>query len=452
MAIPTGKVTLIDGDGQVITVLDVDQNGQATYTETLNAEDVGRRTVRAVYTGDSSFVPRGEDTFTMEVVDENGQGGANSKATHVIKIVAGPGIYISPKSGQGTVTISTQPVSDVGTGNFLRVRWTQTESTKLSTDLSFFLAGADNGALMSSDDGNNYTDMGPVNTLGQGGSTLAIDNITVIQSGSFDDNGLKYWNIVPFEIENSGAPFPDGLSFIWGALGRTDQNGVIKGDAMTQSGGHLQLNGQEVPNVQVDYAESFLLGSDILTIIFGTNGNIYSAGEYPDFTAGQNSDILRSEATGLTEVLDCKSDIEDAGTGSFTLKAVTIDGDILVSYRNGNSDSSWSVETSTGANLQGIAYGEGTWIAVGADDTIFIDGVESYTGIPANWIGIAYGGGKWVICGAGGALAISTDTGQTWTAADSGTTQNLNDVAYSPALNVFSAVGNNRSTVAIKGL
>ena len=48
----------------------------------------------------------------------------------------------------------------------------------------------------------------------------------------------------------------------------------------------------------------------------------------------------------------------------------------------------------------------------------------------------------WVICGDGGRIAHSTDAGLTWTIATTGTSENLNDVAYSPDDESFLVVGN----------
>ena len=233
MAQPTGYVTLYDADGQVITSLELDATGIATYQKTLTAEDIGRDTYRAVYTGDNTYAPNGEDTFTIEVVDENGNGGTKSKATHVIKIVAGPGIYISPNNGQGTVTISTRPLGSNNNDLYV-VRYTQTISTKYN-DQACFLAGGADGVLITSTDGQDWTDTGPVNSLGLSGTALNFYNLANIESADQPDDGLVYWYTNNWVYEETPTKI-EGISTSWGRQGYTTDSGIYKGDNIDKSG------------------------------------------------------------------------------------------------------------------------------------------------------------------------------------------------------------------------
>lgn len=457
MAQPTGKVTLYDADGIPITTLELDENGEASYSFTLDNEDVGRNLLKAVYTGDNTYAPRGEDTFVLEVVDENGEGGTNNKAGSVKKIIAGPGIYISPKTGTGNVTISTRPISDSGNEAFYAVRWTGTLGTvtKYDSDLSMFIGVGSDGLAMTSDDGQSWSNTGPKNKLGVGGATTTFNSVHCVQEENYPGEGLVYFNIEDGTFNNGGTD-QDYIAVSWGCLGYTDAQGIYKGDNIDKQSSPLIEVGTTTPisNQQVDYAETYTLGSDVLTLVFSTSGKVWSINQLAtDFQAYEapGRAILRPEATGMGNVWRSWSNIEDAGTGSFTVKAVTIGGKIISSSRSGNSQSTWSIDYNGSIPLYGIGYGNGTWIAVGDNDTIVADGVRYSTGISTNWRSVAYGNGKWVAVGTGGVIGISLDDGFTWTAGDSGTTRTLWDIAYSPELNVFAAVGDGRATVAIKG-
>lgn len=465
MAQPTGRVSLYDGDGNLITTLQLDENGEAQYSFQLDNEDVGRNNLRAVYTGDNDYAARAEDNFVLEVVDENGEGGEKSKSTTVKKIIAGPGIYISPKDGRGDVTISTRPISDAGDEDFYRVRWTQTFSgeTKFNTDLSMFVAAGSSGLVMTSDDAQGWTNTGPVNKLGVGGLTVSFDNIHVLQKDDYPGEGLIYFNIQEGTFDDGTPGDPDFISLAWGNLGYTDVNGIYKGDnidklssKLIEVGTSIDISGQ-----RVDYAETFLLGSDLLTLVFSLQGKIWSINQLAtDFevTTDDQLAILRPEATGIGNVRAAWSNKELLGTGSFQIKAVTVTGEILNSNRSGNSQSTWTTEYNGSTQLNAIGFNpdDNTWIAVGSNNTVLIKNAGGgwVSNPPLNgvtWWGVAYGNGKWVLVGARGAIAISTDNAQTWQLSSSGSSVALYDVAYSPTLNMFAAVGEKRFTVAITG-
>ena len=464
MAQPTGKVALYDGDGNLITTLQLDENGEAQYSFQLDNEDVGRNKLRAVYTGDSDYAPLAEDSFVLEVVDENGEGGEKSKSTTVKKIIAGPGIYISPKDGRGDVTISTRPISDSGNEDFQRVRWTQSFSgeTKFDTDLSMFVACGTQGLVMTSDDAQSWTNTGPVNKLGVGGKTVSFDNIHVLQKDDYPGEGLIYFNIQEGTFDDGGV-VEDFVSAAWGCLGYTDPSGIYKGDNIDKLSGSLVEVGTttEISGQSVEYSETFLLDSGLLTLMFSVQGKIWSMNELAtDFATDIDNQlaILRPEATGIGKVVSCWSNKDFSGSGSFQIKAVTETGEILNSNRSGNSQSTWTVEYNGSTQLNNIGFSpdSNTWIAVGSNNTVLVkSGGGSWNNSPpangATWWGVAYGNGKWVIVGTGGRIAISTDDGLSWTLSSSGSSASLFDVAYSPTLNMFAAVGAGRSTVAITG-
>jgi hypothetical protein len=459
MSYPTGKVQLYDADGVLITTLDLDENGEATYTKTLTQEDVGRDTFRAVYAGDNTFAGRGEDTFTVEVVDADGNGGTRSKALGVTKIVAGPGIYISPNSGKGEVTISTRPIADAGTEDFYRIRWTQSSSadTKVGTDLSMFVAGGNDGLLMTSDDGQSWVDTGPKNTLGVGKSTVPIENLTVIQNSAFPGDGLIYYTVADGR-KTDGGSILDYIGVAWGALGYTNASSVYTGDNIDKQSSSISTSGVDLTERNIRYSETFVLGTGYLALVFSDGGYIWSASQIlTDLTTtfGGPNAILTEESTSAGEVITCSSSHLEDGTGSFTLKAVNSQGNILTSSRSGTSPGSWSVEYSGGTRLNGISYGNGRWVATGNGGKLLVNSGSGWSlvasGTTANLNACKYGNGRWVICGGTGVLLISDDDGATWSISDSGTKGDLYDIEYSPTLKVFAAVGQRRYSVVIKG-
>jgi hypothetical protein len=86
------------------------------------------------------------------------------------------------------------------------------------------------------------------------------------------------------------------------------------------------------------------------------------------------------------------------------------------------------------ARLFGVAYGNGTFVAVGGLGTILTstDGVtwtSETSGINYHLWGVTYGNGTFVAVGDDGTILTSTD-GVTWTSETSGTNYNLEGVTY----------------------
>lgn len=186
MAQPTGRVTLYDGDGEIITTLELDETGSATYSEVMGENDIGYKTVRAVYTGDLDYRARDEDEITLSVADENGEVPTNNKATKVVQIVAGPGIYISPDDGKGVVTISTEPIdtSDVN-GEIWDVHFTESYGLPGFEGLRQFTAVGTGGINLRSRDGINWVKMGAA--VG-----TSIFGVSTELSPSIPDNHVEY--------------------------------------------------------------------------------------------------------------------------------------------------------------------------------------------------------------------------------------------------------------------
>jgi len=88
----------------------------------------------------------------------------------------------------------------------------------------------------------------------------------------------------------------------------------------------------------------------------------------------------------------------------------------------------------TGANLNGVAYGNGTYVAVGNNGVVMtsVDGASwtnHTSGITSNLKSVSYINDQFVAVGQGGSI-IYSDDGASWTSATSNDTSELTSVAY----------------------
>ena len=113
----------------------------------------------------------------------------------------------------------------------------------------------------------------------------------------------------------------------------------------------------------------------------------------------------------------------------------------------------WTPATNSGTPqvFQGVAYGNGRWVAVGHGGTIVTTTDPAGTWTPANsgtsevFDNVAYGNGRWVAVGEGGTIVTTTDPTGTWEGATSGISEWLYGVAY--ANGQWVAVGGDRTIV-----
>jgi hypothetical protein len=155
--------------------------------------------------------------------------------------------------------------------------------------------------------------------------------------------------------------------------------------------------------------------------------------------------------------------------GTFTAVAVTSGGHILKSTRNGDAAGTWTNVANLPAALEGVAYGNGHWVAVGQPNAVYTStNATTWTKTKgaisgAVWSWVTYGNGKFVAVGGAvhtqangnleskGVIQYSTDNGATWTLGNAGTKNVLTSIAYSPTLNKFVAVGYNGTIVSVNG-
>lgn len=176
-----GGFKFYDGNGKTIGNVPTDANRQSTWTRTVTADNKGNNTLSARYTGDRNYAPSGTVGFT-----ENLGGDTQSRANTVDQIVAGPGIYISPKNGRGIVTISTEPIPDSETTEDLNhVVWPIAYDTPSVGDLRQFTVSGNAGINLRSRDGVNFVEMG---------RPKGVDILCAIaeQSSSIADNHVEF--------------------------------------------------------------------------------------------------------------------------------------------------------------------------------------------------------------------------------------------------------------------
>lgn len=193
-----------------------------------------------------------------------------------------------------------------------------------------------------------------------------------------------------------------------------------------------------------------------LYLIGGTNGSIYNGQPKP------GGFELTKEITSTSESIWQIAGNNIAGSANFICIAAGAGGGIHKSVRVSDTTCNWTNVYSAGAPMFGMAYGNGIWVGVGANNTVIRstdDGVtwtkSKGTTPSATWTWMTYGGGKFVAVGGArvgnatkGCIMYSTD-GTTWTKGNAGTANLLHGVAYSPELGIFVACGDNGALVSV---
>lgn len=201
-----GSAIVRGPNGDVIGKADI-VNNKATYKRILKAADMGQHTIGITYTGDHNYTGGAVDTFTNHV------GGSKvSNSPYVTQIVAGPGLFVGPSNGKGTVVISTQPIPSKNINeDLLSISWTITNpnlTPERVTDQSQFTIGGTNGLWLRSRDGTNFVNlMSKINSNEDKHFYSNIHENITLQSNEFGDAGVVYWHNATLISDASYYPF-----------------------------------------------------------------------------------------------------------------------------------------------------------------------------------------------------------------------------------------------------
>jgi hypothetical protein len=444
-----GGFNVSDADGKVISNVPLDSNRQAKYSRTLTGDMIGQQSIRATFTGDQTAAHGSQDGFTSVL------GGSSASAyPGVLRIVAGPGIYISAPNGQGVVTISTSPINpNPVTTDLYEVTWSKRTIHPVDpANLGEFIAVGLNGVSTRSRDGVNWTQLPTV------GGVSVLNGVYAHLDGLISNGQLEYaavaypsvgtQNQITFGIQGDGV---DG--FTNGTYNLIDQTsspivGCNLCYVFPTSVGQTYL--------YAGAAGQIWSGA---VVVSGSDGQIYAE------TAVDTSKQINQLAASNTTTTNTFKAIApyynfDNGTGQ-----IQPGGGVFVSSRTGNSHGTWSTAyTDASVSYFSASYGDGHYVVGGTGNTVLwsTDAVTWHKvkgAIPgAIWWYGAYGNGRHVMVGYKtvngqdiGVVQYSTDGGATWTAGNSGTSKRLYSITYSPDLNIFVAVGSGGSIVSVKG-
>lgn len=289
---------------------------------------------------------------------------------------------------------------------------------------------------------------------GQALNGVSFGNGTFVAVGASgtiltSSNGTSWTSQTP-----SPAFLPLGVSFGNGIFVAVGASGKI----LTSSNGTVWTSGTSGTTKNL-YAVSF--GKNTFVAV-GESGTILTSGDGMSWTGRTSGTIQQLQgvsfengtsfvAVGFNGTILTSSDGTNwasrspngqalFGTGHFV--AVGNVGAIWISSNNGVS---WTSSTSgTTQTLNGVTYGNDTYVAVGNVGTILTssngtDWTTRTSGTTQGLKGVTYGNNTFVAVGGGGTILISSD-GTSWTSPNSGTVAHLLGVAYGN--NTFVAVGN----------
>jgi hypothetical protein len=475
-----GTVSITNCNGQVIHNSDVGNNNRVVFTSSFTCTQ-GACVVGAEFTGDASS-KASKNSLNFAVGDKT-----SSSLGKVTRIVAGPGIFVS-NNGDGVVTVSLEPLKKSNqTENLNRIVWTISDNTNV-TDRSMFLAtggGAGqagvveaSGVAVRSRDGDNWVDIN--NTPFKIGmvDAIAIESKDVYSLFASGTTGTGQVYVATGSVASTPGTELLGVFNIWGIEGKTDVNSCAWcSDGLKYQGGDIGVNSADYPGEASGNLYAFYnTGSAVTNSLFLQFTQAASSSTYTNSTG--KSSILRYtgfpsnlrvtpntvNVPAVVELTNTGSDFRfaasnliDAAFTNYTVLVCDVGtASIWGSTRNGKQASTWS-QVYSGPSVRGIAYaGNNRWVACGYNDTIIVstNGGNSWTASPAKWAGsnwrsVATGNGYIVIVGEQGRAVYSQDGGVTWQRAQTGTTQQLNDIAFAPRLCQFVAVGNARTIIKV---
>jgi hypothetical protein len=147
----------------------------------------------------------------------------------------------------------------------------------------------------------------------------------------------------------------------------------------------------------------------------------------------------------------------DGYTGWLAIGNQTVSGtDQTIIIRSTDDGATWNIVNDgvttviTSAHVNAITSGNGVIVIVGDNGAIFTSTngaettVQRTSGTSENLVDVIYGDGEFVTVGENGTILTSTDA-ITWSAQTSGTTNNLNSVAYNSTDNEYIVVGDSNT-------
>lgn len=467
-----GSNVWVDTNGNVIRADEF--SGRTSFD--LTDMPCGVNTIGGRFTGNTIYEETDIKSVTVHNGDcLNGTGG-------VQQLVAGPGIYLSAPNGLGRVIVSTRPLNpNYNKVDYYSVTWPVTTGNVSGIPLKFFVGG-NQGANTSSRDGFNWGNAEP-NPVG-----ADIATIIAVADSSIPDYHVEVTGSAVNVLGDPSVTVDTG-SVVYGRLGwngTTTTAGYIDSVSNIQKlsstgGGPFNLS-----SIAVDRMTAIPTASGILyltaagygttttntasVVVTTTNAIIYNG--KPNKETG--SGVLNYESLLENVVISGFAHNATTASSSFTVIAA---GDLYAPYtdmpktgrgiykssRSGTSSGTWTQVLNTPTNCNDAAYGEGIWVVVGEENVIYYSSdTTNWTAISgpipgASWNAVAYGNGKFIAVGGVvvngeviAAVAVS-ENGSTWTKGSAPAKAKLNDIAYSPQLNVFVAVGESASIVAVEG-
>ncbi|MFD2368658.1 tandem-95 repeat protein [Brevibacillus sp. GCM10020057] len=255
--------------------------------------------------------------------------------------------------------------------------------------------------------------------------------------GEWLSMGASATLLVSSDGQNWDVEVPTGASDEWADAAHDGQHWTVVGSGgkiftsnanSARSGWSPRVSGvnENLWSIAYDGSKGYVAVGDGGRVLVSTNGTTWVPKSLP---AGA-SDTLYGVAYG---------------DGMFAIASQT--GKIYTSP-DGNT---WSSAYNGSSPLNGIQYGNGTFIAVGSNEIITSgDGLSwNRSSVAGEMYGAAYGNGKYVAVGAGGKLLVSMD-GQNWlTTESSGTNEDLYAIAYALDQGRFVAAGGDLGPVVL---
>jgi len=466
----TPTVNLKGPDGKIKNNVPLDNTRQVRISNTLTCFDVGQQTIGATFSGDGTNKPASSN-FNLQVGNQ-----LSGNLGFVKQIVAGPGIYISNPNGDGVVSISLSPFRDFQTENedLYHISYTISDLENVNaTDQSMFLASGGRlgvatgiGIAVRSRDGVNWIDINNTNL-----AAVALNPSMNLQSSTFPGSGQVY--IATNANVNNQTLLLQSINMYFGIEGKTETNGCgWCSDDFTTTGSFLKLGGQNIPAADESLFCFYNTGSLITNSLFlmGTvtrgdygsdTGAIYRFLDFPANLEPASANVpiamaLELEVTN-SAFRQAHSNLETANFSSYQIIYADYGlGKLWKSNRSGKSAGTWTNVLTSAVPLYGIQYGGGVWVSCGDADTIYTSTngttwTKRSTKLQgSNWRWCTYGNGIFVVVGENGRAAFSEDGGITWQIAQTGTTNNLYCMAFSPSLCRFVAVGAKRTIISVK--